>query len=152
MHSWITVIYHTVLQQGFGVLFLLKVMGYIVCWFLHFKWTVNVPFQSRLLDSWENTVDLFLRFFISCFLLNIQYNPSSLADDIKTCAPTSNSLSQEAHKILIDQQFPGIDILKIYNYSLCSSRGCSSFSAASVDGWPTKELQTLWQSWNLFHL
>jgi hypothetical protein len=31
--------------------------------------------------------------------------------------------------ILIDQQFPGIDILKIYNYSLCSSRGCSSFSA-----------------------
>ena len=54
---------------------------------------------------------------------------SSLADDIKTCAPTSNSLSQEAHKILIDQQFPGIDILKIYNYSLCSSRGCSSFSA-----------------------
>jgi hypothetical protein len=41
----------------------------------------------------------------------------------------SNSLSQEAHKILIDQQFPGIDILKIYNYSLCSSRGCSSFSA-----------------------
>ena len=54
---------------------------------------------------------------------------SSLGDDIKTCAPTSNSLPQEAHKILIDQQFPGIDILKIYNYSLCSSCGCSSFSA-----------------------
>jgi hypothetical protein len=67
--------------------------------------------------------DQIFSFRLDCLFLSIEpdvstsTSTSSLADDIKTCAPTSNSLSQEAHKILIDQQFPGIDILKIYNYS-----------------------------------
>ena len=45
-----------------------------------------------------------------------------------TCMSSANALSPEAHKLLIKQQFPDIDICKIHNYSLCNSRGCSYFS------------------------